>query len=289
MATTAGTVLLAYLGEQLGELRRHAPGVRAGQAESIHQMRISGRRLRSLLATGRTLFVDGAGEGVRSELKWLSGVLGAARDPGVVQARLQELLAAEPEDLVFGPAAARIDEELEASAAAGLEGVLAALGSERYAQLLAGLSELLAAGALSAKASRRPRKTSRKLVAKDEARLRRAVQALHTQAGTVPRDTRLHEIRKAAKRLRYASEFAATLGGNAGKRAKRAASAARRIQTVLGLHQDSVVARALLSELGRRSPGGAEAGFTYGRLHAKEEQLAAGSEADFLKAWKKFP
>lgn len=63
MATTAGTVLLAYLGEQLGELRRHAPGVRAGEAEPIHQMRVSARRLRSLLATGRTLFVDSAGEG----------------------------------------------------------------------------------------------------------------------------------------------------------------------------------------------------------------------------------
>ena len=82
-------------------------------------MRVAARRLRSLLASGRKLFGTGEAEDLRSELRWLSGALGAARDARVVQARLRELLAAEPPELTDGRPARRIDEELDAAAAAG--------------------------------------------------------------------------------------------------------------------------------------------------------------------------
>ena len=289
MATTAGDALLAYLAEQFAELRQQAPGVRENQAEAIHKMRVAARRLRSLLASGRKLFEDGAAEDIRAELRWLSGALGPARDPGVVQARLRELLAAEPEELVLGPAPARIDEELDAAAAAGFKGALAALDGERYAQLLHSLESWLNTRSLSEKASRPPRKTIRKLVAKDEKRLRHAVEGLPAPEDSAARDEGLHEVRKTAKRLRYSAELAASLGGGRGaKQARRTAKAARRIQTALGQHQDSVVARTLLAELGTRALRSGENGFTYGRLHAKEEQLATRAEADFLKAWRKF-
>jgi CHAD domain-containing protein len=98
----------------------------------------------------------------------------------------------------------------------------------------------------------------------------------------------LHEVRKAAKRLRYSAELAATVSG-AGKQVRKRAKAARRIQTILGLHHDTVMVRALLAELGLRPMPAGESGFSYGRLHAKEEGVAAGAEADFLKAWRKFP
>lgn len=289
MATTAGEALLDYLAEQSAELRQHEPGVRKNDAEAIHKMRVAARRLRSLLATGRSLFTKGAADELRSELRWLSGALGPARDPGVVQARLKELLAAEPEELVLGPAPARIDEELDAAAAAGFEGALEALNSKRYKQLLSALDTWLEGGSLSEKASRPPRKTIRKLAAKDEGRLRRAVEALPTEEDRPARDEGLHDVRRAAKRLRYSAELAASLGGGGGaKNARRSAKAARRIQTDLGQLQDSVVARTLLVELGARSLRSGENGFTYGRLHAREEGIAVQAEADFLKAWRKF-
>lgn len=289
MATTAGEALLAYLAEQSAELRQHEPGVRKNDAESIHKMRVSARRLRSLLATGRSLFAKGSADELRSELRWLSGALGPARDPGVVQARLKELLAEEPEELVLGPAPARIDEELDAAASAGFEGALEALNSKRYKLLLSALDTWLDGGSLSEKASRPPRKTIRRLSAKDEGRLRRAVESLPAEEDRPARDEGLHEVRKAAKRLRYSAELAASLGGGGGaKNARRAAKAARRIQTDLGQFQDSVVARTLLVELGARSLRSGENGFTYGRLHAKEEGVAVRAEADFLKTWRKF-
>lgn len=291
MATTAGSVLLAYLGQQLAEIRSHAPGARENQAEPIHQMRVAARRCRSLLASGNQLFASGAADDVRSELRWLSGALGAARDPGVVQARLHDLLAAEPEELLQGRAAERIDEELNAATAAGHEGALAALDSERYAQLLASFESLLAEENLSQKASRPARKTFGKFVAKDEERLRLAVAALPAEDGNgaPARDAGLHEVRKAAKRLRYTAELALTVSADkGGKRVQKTAKAARRIQTDLGVHQDSVVARALLADLGARSARSGENGFTYGRLHAKEEHSAACAEEDFRKTWRKF-
>ena len=70
-----------------------------------------------------------------------------------------------------------------------------------------------------------------------------------------PADRDLHEVRKAVKRARYASELAAATGvhGAAGyvKRAKR-------VQDVLGEHQDAVVAQALLRELAETAPTGGE-------------------------------
>jgi CHAD domain-containing protein len=290
MATTAGDVLLGYLGEQLGELRRHAPGAREGQAEAVHQMRVAARRLRSLLGSGRKLFATAEPSDVRTELRWLSVELGAARDPRVVQARLRDLLAAEPEDLGQGRPDRKIDEELDAAAAAGHQGAVAALDSERYTRLIASLEVLLSVGKLSERASRRPGKAFKKILARDTARLDRAVAGLPAASpGSVPaRAAGLHEVRKAAKRLRYSAELAATVSG-AGRQVRKRAKAARRIQTILGLHHDTVMARALLSELGLRSTPAGESGFSYGRLHAKEEGVAAGAEADFLKAWRKFP
>ena len=255
MATTAGEALLAYLREQHNQLLRHAPGARAGTPESIHQARVAARRLRSLLATTRSLFDDGAVRDLRGELRWLSTELGAARDPWVAATRLAELLATEPRDLVPGTAAALIGAELEALTATGRATARAALDSERYTELLARMGRLCAAPPFTAKASGKPRKTFGKLLARDETRLRRAVRRLPRPAAPLPgqdtagpyaglpassaaRDEGLHEVRKAAKRLRYAAEFAVGYGTGGGqkrsksvKRTQRTAAAAREIQS----------------------------------------------------------
>lgn len=314
MATTAGDALLAYLREQHNELLRHTAGSRAGAQESIHQARVAARRLRSLLATTRSLFDDGAVRDLRRELRWLSTELSAARDPWVATARLDALLAAEPRGLVPGTAAALIGAELEALTAAGVATARTALDSERYAELLARMTRLCAAPPFKAKASGKPHKTFRKLLARDEAHLGRAVRLLprragplagqdpaagpHTElpTGSAAQDEGLHEARKAAKRLRYAAEFAVEYGTGSGvdrgkkvRRVQRTAVAARGIQSILGQHQDSVVARALLRDLAVAAGRDGTTGFTLGRLHAREEQLAALTEAKFIKAWKDFP
>lgn len=297
MATTAGEVLLAYLGQQLAELRRHAPGVLAKRPEDVHQMRVAARRLRSLLASGRPLFEDGSADMLRAELRWLSGLLGAARDPGVVRERLTSLLAgeSEPTRRLAGPAAERIDEELGAMAAQGFEAARQALGSDRFTLLLEALDRYLAEPPLSPKAAEAPAQRFRKLVAKDQRRLRKRVAGLPaaSDASGGGRDAGLHEIRKAAKRLRYSAELAAgaksagkkTAGKKRRRTARRTAKSARKVQQLLGLHQDSVVARERLAGLARRAQDSGESAFLYGRLHAREESLAAVAERDFQRLW----
>lgn len=302
MPSTAGEVLTNYLAQRLAELKRQEPLVRQEIPDSVHQMRMCARQLRSVLATGKKLFDDGAVTDVRVELRWLSEVLGSARDPEVIHDRLRELLAGEPEGLVFGSAAQRIGNELDSASTAGRRAVLEALDGERYFNLVSRLEELVAAAPLAPKAAGDARKTMLKLVSRDAARVRRMVGELaeHSDGGSPAPgsahegsthegstlDAALHEVRKAAKRLRYAAEAAEPV---AGKKAARMAKHAHKLQRILGLHQDSVVARTLLADLGGRAFRSGESGFTYGRLHAREEVLADRSEAKFRKAWKKFP
>jgi len=316
---TGAEVLLDYLRQQSAELQSQVPGIRANDPEAVHRMRTAVRRLRSVLATGRKLFDAGSVDGLRAELKWLAGVLGKARDPQATHERLGELLSAEPADLVPGSPGERLDQELDSSLAEGQGEVLEALDGARYSRLAASLASMVDQPRLTAKAERPPAKTMRKLVAKDAKRLRRKVkelkalppeagqdqagqdQAGQDQAGQdgvaerdgvterdgeAERERQLHEIRKAAKRLRYAAEAAVPV---LGKPVKRLEKSAHQVQKILGLHQDSVVARTRLVELGSQASGTGESGFTFGRLHAKEEARAAEAEADFTKAWKKFP
>ena len=84
-------------------------------------------------------------------------------------------------------------------------------------------------------------------------------------------DALLHRARKAAKRARYAAELRVPVD----KRAKKTAKHYKRIQTVLGDHQDGVVACGTCCTGWRHSrhdPG--ENGFTYGLLYAREQQAA---------------
>ncbi len=80
-------------------------------------------------------------------------------------------------------------------------------------------------------------------------------------------DAELHELRKAAKRARYALEM---LGDDHAARFEA-------VQELLGDHQDSIGARAVLRLLGAAAPGRSENGFTFGLLHQVEEERAAAA------------
>jgi CHAD domain-containing protein len=80
------------------------------------------------------------------------------------------------------------------------------------------------------------------------------------------------------KRLRYAAE----LGGPADSKLSDIAKNAKRLQTVLGDHQDAVVAAAFLA----RTPGlndSAGSAFTYGVLMANELAEAARIRAELSR------
>jgi CHAD domain-containing protein len=87
----------------------------------------------------------------------------------------------------------------------------------------------------------------------------------------------LHAVRKAAKRVRYATEIAIPeLGG-----AADVARAAKRIQQVLGELQDTVVTRELCRRFGVAAFAQGENAFTFGRLHALEQARAERAVQEF--------
>ena len=90
----------------------------------------------------------------------------------------------------------------------------------------------------------------------------------------------LHRARKASKRARYAAELRAPLD----KSAKKTVKHYKKIQRVLGDHQDGVVATGTLRRLALvagTTPG--ENGFTYGLLYAREQQAAEKARHDARK------
>lgn len=281
--STAGAAVTRHLERQVDRLLAQDQRVRAGEDGSVHQMRIAARRLRSALRTYGPLLEDAAATDLLAqELRWLGQALGPARDAQVLRERLVELLATQPDHLVLGPVAARIDEDLGAAARDAREATLAALGEERYFRLLDHLDELVQAPSFTAEADKPARKVFPRLLRRDAKLLRRSVEEVRRAPAGEKRDVALHEVRKKAKRLRYAAESMAPV---LGKPADELAASVTAVQQVLGQFQDTVMSRRVLRDHGARAHVAGHNGFTYGRLHMLEEARAEEAVREFDDAW----
>jgi len=146
--SAAGDVLLACVDTNVRMLRSEDPRVREDEPDSVHQMRIALRRLRSALTTFRPIVDAEVANFLRGELKWMARTLGAARDLQVLHQRLRDLIAAEPPELVLGPVSDRIDGQLSADAESARRSGLESLDDERYFRLLDALDSFLTASPL---------------------------------------------------------------------------------------------------------------------------------------------
>ncbi|WP_235780646.1 CYTH and CHAD domain-containing protein [Sinomonas notoginsengisoli] len=286
----AGVVLLAYMHQQLEALKAEDPGVRLDAPDAVHQLRVAGRRMRSALATFRKLVDADTANRLREELAWLGGTVGQARDVEVMRERLEALVAAEPPGVLTSAATGRIERESASRYRQAHDVGLAALDGERYFRLLDSLEAFLADPPLADQGRKKASKTIARRIEKDIERLRAAVRAAHevedAETGDeATLDAALHEVRKKAKRLRYAAEAATPV---LGKRASKLAAAAEQIQDTLGALQDSVVIREHLRDLAAQAEADGESTFSFGRLHALEQQRAAEARAHFARDWADF-
>lgn len=264
---SAADVIQPALRDHLRGLRDADRGIRLGTPDSVHQARVAARRLRSVLREYRPLFDRAVTEPLRDELRWFGVVLGAARDAEVLRERLLEAVHAQPDELVLGPVAARIDSTMAARERDADAEMRALLDSDRYFALLDALERLVSDPPWTPKAAKPARKVMPRRVHRTWLRVRDLVDS----------GAALHEIRKAAKRARYAGETAAPA---LGKPAEKYAKAMKRLQTVLGEHQDAVVAQDALRQMGAQAHQAGENGFTFGVLHDAEVARAANAAAD---------
>jgi CHAD domain-containing protein len=271
----------AYAAAQVQAIRDRDPEVRRDVPDSIHKFRVATRRLRSALATYRPVVDREVGDQIRAELKWLASELGVARDAEVQREHFAAEIAEQPVELVMGRVAGRIDDHLRAVYKEGRAGALAALESERYFRLLDTLDELIAQPPLVGD-DRKAAKQIHELLEHDWKRMRKAVRRSETAETSAEQDHELHEVRKAAKRLRYAAESAVPILGDD---AANLAGRAEEVQEVLGAHQDSVVSRDLLRQLAVQVHQDGGNAFTFGRLHAAEELRGTNSRDAFYELW----
>ncbi|WP_325661507.1 CYTH and CHAD domain-containing protein [Mycobacterium sp.] len=263
IGTAAGQALMGYITKQIDAVFDGDLGLRRG-SDPIHDTRVAIRRTRSTLRVfGKLLDRDATGD-IDDELKWFAGLLGEVRDCQVQRHRFQEALAQLPPELVLGPVANRINTDLQSHQLRARKVVAGAMNSQRYLDLLATLQQWRGEPPLSKPPSLKAlKKRARHAERKADRRLAEAI-----EEGD---DELLHRARKAAKRARYAAELCAPVE----KRAKETVKQYKRIQTVLGDHQDGVVASATLRRLALTAGTTAgENGFTYGLLYAREQQAA---------------
>jgi len=283
-SSPGGEVVLAYLWAQAGTLVSLDPLVRLDEPDSVHQMRVASRRLRSTLRTfGHILSRDDI-RGLAADLKWLGSVLGGARDGEVLAAHLATGLRRAPVELRIGPVEARIQGHFASVRAAARTELLAALDSDRYFSLLDDLDRLLAEPPFTAAAARPAAEVlpvaARRAFRQARRRMHRAWRAAPGQ----PCDEALHRARKSVRRARYAAEVAAPA---AGRKAARFANRMKRAQSVLGEHQDSVIARAVARDLGIGAHLAGENAFSYGLLYEWDACAGERLRARARSRWKK--
>lgn len=250
--------------EQVDQMVEWDRAVRADVYDSVHQMRVATRKIRSLLQSSEGAFGISDDAWVLDELRQLASVLGIARDAEVLAERYERALDDLPEDLVRGPIRKRLVDGAKRRYKSGLRRSLIAMRSERYFRLLDALDGLVAAEPPTKAAG-----DEEAAVTIDSA-YKRVRKAAKRAAGAVDedRDEALHRIRKGAKRLRYT---AAATGAN------KVSDRAKDIQSLLGDHQDSVVSRTHLSQQAVAAHAAGEDTFTYGLLYAQEDDLARDS------------
>ncbi|MFJ9788133.1 CYTH and CHAD domain-containing protein [Streptomyces globosus] len=281
---TAGAHVLAYLREQRDSLVAQDPAVRRDLPDAVHQMRVACRRLRSALKTHRKVLDRTATDPLGDELRRLARELGVDRDQEVLHERFRTRIGELPHPLLLGPVRGRLRTWNNGRRAESRRRALAALDDPRHLALLDALDALLADPPLLPAACKPAGPVLAKAVRREYDRLAgRITEALALDSGP-DRDTALHTARKAAKRARYAAEAAEPV---LGKPAKRLRKDLKAVQTLLGDHQDGVVAREALRDLSVQAAAAGENAFTWGVLYAREDARAARIERDLPRVWGK--
>ncbi|MCP1386782.1 CYTH and CHAD domain-containing protein [Corynebacterium sp. TA-R-1] len=281
------------------------PKVRADEFDSVHQLRVATREMRSLLETFEGILEGEELEHLEAELKETAAVLGVARDAEVVEERFLELLDTDESGLIDDTARGHIEHDMRADYEAAHADIVEMLNSERFLTMLDDIDELLANPpvTLGEEASAedgedgedgegeqdKPEKSAKQL--KKESReimlehLEKAFKKVNKRDKLVDeyyhdtdlplhdREEYVHDVRKAVKKLRYATSAAQQAGIKTGRLAK----AAKGMQTVLGDFQDAVTSRDRIQRLANEARERGEDTFAYGVLYQRE--LDRGNKA----------
>jgi len=264
----------AMLQQEVKGLLFHDPGTRFGKdPEELHHMRVSTRRFRALLRVGRVFLLPEWSDTLLTEVGWLGQVLGVVRDYDVLLEYLHHegsfLLL--PERNIFEGVLTILETPRSVARAQLLE----ALRSDRYLKLLNHLEEAIQYPMVNTSEDT----SLQQLARKEFNTLRRVVQHL----GADPSDQELHRVRIRTKQARYAAELAQ---GTMGKAASRFIQQTKRVQDLLGDHQDTIIAEKHLQDL-LAATRGVKAAFAMGQVVERLRSRRRQARANFPREWTK--
>ncbi len=266
----------------LTHIQANAEGVaQRHDVESLHQMRVGMRRLRSALSMFKSVLQ--LPQLMQADLDWLTGALGEARDWDVLALSTLALVQKQAHD---GAQVAELQQAAKQTADEYHLSAAAAVLSPRFTKTLLMLTRWLLtmgwhddhAGAPSRELSKPVTRFAHKVLKRDQRRLRaRAHDLRHATAEA------RHRVRIAAKKTRYAAEFFQSLLNE--KTVRPYIKGLTGLQDELGFLNDVAVAERLLSTLSANRPElQANASFVKGFLAARVD-----SDNRMLdKRWKKF-
>ncbi len=299
------------------------PKVRNDEWDSVHQMRVATRELRSLLETFEGILAGDQLTHVENELKELAALLGTARDAEVVEERFIALLDSDTTGMIDGPASEHVRGDMRREYERAHRRILRTLDSERYLALLDDIDVLLADPPLasadtdtgtgaatgtdtgaetdesavgtgsvtgSEAGTAEPRSSEEILYEhlergfKKLAKRHKAAEQ-HYNDMSLPlhqREEYVHDVRKAAKKLRYSANAAKDSGLKAGKLSK----ACKELQEILGDFQDAVTSRDRIEKLAAGARQRGEDTFAYGMLYQREMTRGDKSLEEYPKAFK---
>jgi inorganic triphosphatase YgiF len=248
--TETGEAFRAIAQSCLRQIMANEPSMCAGQAESLHQMRIGLRRLRAAIAVFADVVDDDDVGKIKGELKWITKELGPARDLDVFGADvLHPLRAKRPEDAGLAASHRQFEEKRMAAYARAA----AAARSLRFRAAMLDLAEWIETGPWSVDDDKQRKALRPRPVAehaeKKLARLRKRIK--NKGADLRHRSVKQrHRLRIRAKRLRYATEFfAGTFPGEArAKRRTESLSALKDLQDALGGLNDLATRHVLIAD-----------------------------------------
>jgi CHAD domain-containing protein len=261
----------ALMRTQLEGIRAHDPGTRLGtDSEELHQMRVAARRLRAVLRVARPMFSPEPINALREELAWLGRALGGSRDLDVMRDHLRgQLGTLDPPDRGAGLGVLRRLEKERVEARARL---LVELDSPRYFSLLDRIEVTIAHPPVLD-----PDVSLADVAARAFRKLRKTVKQLPEAAA----DSDLHAVRIKAKRARYSAELSVH---EAGPPAERFVDRVKRLQDILGEHQDAAVAEKWLREMATEASG-RRTGFVSGLLVERQRARRLAARAAFEEHW----
>jgi len=225
-------------GSCIRQIIANEPGMCAGHAEALHQLRVGLRRLRAATKAFAEVTADPQQGKIKAELKWVMKQIGPARDLDVFGTDVLEPLRQIDTDDPHLAEAQRSYNEMRRQAH---ESARSSIRSDRFRKNLLDLAEWIEVGPWTtdpALKEVRERKVTER-AAEVLARWRKRFRKRGKKLGDLSPQQR-HILRMRAKDLRYVIEFFASLfpGQENGKRREAALAALEKLQDTLGALND---------------------------------------------------